>query len=164
MAYPNGTLFESAQTFPPYSEFGNGCVFPGGCVFENPCYFGKGCVFKSSVRLLRTDPRQPPHETQDGCIFHDGATIIYTIIGIANVISNPSSYEPVSEGEGTVVGTGNNRTYGDCSVDSTVSDKTGQVVSDCKVSTDWADASNPAGFDVGDHVTIIDKEWDINND
>lgn len=160
MAYPDGTIFDSPQNFPPYSQFGDGCVFESGCTFENPCTFGEGCVFAPGCSLLRTDPRLPPHQTGNGCVFGEGCNIEYTIIGTANVIGKPGTFSPVSVGANTVVGPGNNRNL-TCEVSSTVSANTGQIVSDCKVSTDWKDASNPAGFDGQDHLHINDTEWDI---
>lgn len=161
-SYPAGTIFESAQNFPPYSQFGEGCVFASGSSFENPCYFGEGCVFDTGCSLLRTDPRLPPHETQNGCVFAEGCNIQYTIIGTANVIGTPGTYAPVSQGADTIVGPGNNRNLS-CSTHTTVPYADGQIVTDCQASQDWKEASNPAGFYGSDNLIIKDQEWDINN-
>lgn len=158
-SYPEGTVFASAQSFPPFSTFGKGCVFASGCSFENPCEFDEGCIFDKNCQLLETDPRRPPHKTGKGCVFNDGAVIQYTNIGAANVIRNPAEYSPVSQGDGTVVGDGNNTAEGSCDIKSVVPTRQGQVISDCKVSKDWADASNPSGF-VGGGV-VKDTEWGI---
>lgn len=160
MAYPDGTIFETAQTFPKYTEFGDGCVFASGSVFENPCYFGEGCVFAPGCSLIIDDWDNPPHETGNGCVFGEGCNIEYTVIGTANVIGTPGTYAPVSQGADTVVGPGNNRNLS-CEVTSTVPETTGQIVTDCHVSTDWEDASNPAGFHGQEHLTINDKEWNL---
>lgn len=161
-SYPAGTIFESAQSFPRYSEFGEGCVFASGSTFENPCYFGEGCVFSPGCSLLRSSTQRPPHETQNGCIFGEGCNIDYTKIGTANVIGEPGTYSPVSEGADTVVGPGNNRNLS-CSKHTTIPYANGQILTDCQVSENWEEASNPAGFYGSDHLTIKDKEWDINN-
>lgn len=159
-AYPDGTIFNSAQTFPASSSFGKGCVFASGSVFDNPCYFDEGCVFESGCALIKSNSSKPPHETGNGCIFNDGCTIDYTIIGTANIIRNPSVYSPVSEGADTIVGDGNNTADG-CDLHSVAKGGEGQIVSDCKASENWKEASNPEGF-VGSGV-VRDTEWGINN-
>lgn len=159
MFYPDGTIFESAQHFGPVDSFGNGCIFAAGCEFQNPCIFGDGCVFEQGCRLVRRyPPVRPPHQTGDGCVFDDSCFIEYTIIGAANVISNPTTYAPVSQGAGTTVNAPP-RNYG-FEVSSAQPETVGQLVSNGNVSTDWQAASNPAGFDVDDcHITST--SWNI---
>jgi hypothetical protein len=162
MAYPNGTIFDAPQSFPPLTEFGAGCVFASGSVFENPCIFGEGCVFSPGCSLIKTDPYKPPHQTANGCIFGEGCNIDYTAIGPANVIGLPGQYSPVSQGPNTIVGLGNNRNLS-CAVTSSVPEDKGQIVTDCQVSSDWSEASNPAGFYGQEHLTIHDEQWGVNN-
>lgn len=147
-SYPDGTIFESAQTFPAFTTFGAACLFPDGCVFLNPCYFGDGCVF-GVVRLSYDEPRRPPHETGTGCSFAPGSIIRYVRIGEANIIQDPDTYEPVSQGPDTLVGNQHHKEWpGEATA--TVCARCGQVVSGNKVSHDWCDASTITGFDVGD--------------
>lgn len=147
-SYPDGTIFESAQTFPAFTTFGAACLFPDGCVFLNPCYFGDGCVF-GVVRLSYDEPRRPPHETGTGCSFAPGSIIRYVRIGEANIIQDPDTYEPVSQGPDTLVGNQHHKEWpGEATA--TVCARCGQVVSGDKVSHDWCDASTITGFDVGD--------------
>ena len=147
-SYPDGTIFESAQTFPAFTTFGVACLFPDGCVFLNPCYFGDGCVF-GVVRLSYDEPRRPPHETGTGCSFAPGSIIRYVRIGEANIIQDPDTYEPVSQGPDTLVGNQHHKEWpGEATA--TVCARCGQVVSGDKVSHDWCDASTITGFDVGD--------------
>lgn len=147
-SYPDGTIFESAQTFPAFTTFGAACLFPDGCVFLNPCYFGDGCVF-GVVRLSYDEPRRPPHETGTGCSFAPGSIIRYVRIGEANIIQDPDTYEPVSQGPDTLVGNQHHKEWPG-EVTATVCARCGQVVSGDKVSHDWCDASTITGFDVGD--------------
>ena len=147
-SYPDGTILESAQTFPAFTTFGAACLFPDGCVFLNPCYFGDGCVF-GVVRLSYDEPRRPPHETGTGCSFAPGSIIRYVRIGEANIIQDPDTYEPVSQGPDTLVGNQNHKEWpGEATA--TVCSRCGQVVSGDKISHDWCDASTITGFDVGD--------------
>ena len=147
-SYPDGTIFESAQTFPAFTTFGAACLFPDGCVFLNPCYFGDGCVF-GVVRLSYDEPRRPPHETGTGCSFAPGSIIRYVRIGEANIIQDPDTYEPVSQGPDTLVGNQHHKEWpGEATA--TVCARCGQVVSGDKVSHDWCDASTITGFDVDD--------------
>ena len=147
-SYPDGTIFESAQTFPAFTTFGAACLFPDGCVFLNPCYFGDGCVF-GVVRLSYDEPRRPPHETGTGCSFAPGSITRYVRIGEANIIQDPDTYEPVSQGPDTLVGNQNHKEWpGEATA--TVCSRCGQVVSGDKISHDWCDASTITGFDVGD--------------
>jgi hypothetical protein len=147
-SYPDGTIFESAQTFPAFTTFGAACLFPDGCVFLNPCYFGDGCVF-GVVRLSYDEPRRPPHETGTGCSFAPGSIIRYVRIGEANIIQDPDTYEPVSQGPDTLVGNQHHKEWpGEATA--TVCARCGQVVSGDKVSHDWCGASTITGFDVGD--------------
>lgn len=147
-SYPDGTIFESAQTFPAFTTFGAACLFPDGCVFLNPCYFGDGCVF-GVVRLSYDEPRRPPHETGTGCSFAPGSIIRYVRIGEANIIQDPDTYEPVSQGPDTLVGNQHHKEWpGEATA--TICARCGQVVSGDKVSHDWCDASTITGFDVGD--------------
>lgn len=147
-SYPDGTIFESAQTFPAFTTFGAACLFPDGCVFLNPCYFGDGCVF-GVVRLSYDEPRRPPHETGTGCSFAPGSIIRYVRIGEANIIQDPDTYEPVSQGPDTLVGNQNHKEWpGEATA--TVCSRCGQVVSGDKISHDWCDASTITGFDAGD--------------
>jgi|SRR5690625_3764467 len=159
-SYPDGTIFESAQQFPPGTSFGSGCIFASGCTFMNPCTFGDSCIFEPGCSLLRTDPREPPHKTGKSCVFGEGCNIEYTIIGASNIIGKPGKYSPVSEGSETVVGPGNNHNYG-CDLHSAVSDRIGQIVSDCKVSKNWEEASDKAGFDGKDHLHVNDDIWNV---
>ena len=150
-SYPDGTIFESAQTFPAFTTFGAACLFPDGCVFLNPCYFGDGCVF-GVVRLSYDEPRRPPHETGTGCSFAPGSIIRYVRIGEANIIQDPDTYEPVSQGPDTLVGNQHHKEWpGEATA--TVCARCGQVVSGDKVSHDWCDASTITGFDV-DNATV----------
>lgn len=158
-SYPDGTIFESAQQFPPGTSFGSGCIFASGCTFMNPCTFGDSCIFEPGCSLLRTDPRKPPHKTGKSCVFGEGCNIEYTIIGASNIIGKPGKYSPVSEGSETVVGPGNNHNDS-CDVESSVPYGKGQIVSDCKVSKDWEDASNKAGF-VDDGLHVDDDLWGV---
>lgn len=147
-SYPDGTIFGSAQTFPAFTTFGAACLFPDGCVFLNPCYFGDGCVF-GVVRLSYDEPRRPPHETGTGCSFAPGSIIRYVRIGEANIIQDPDTYEPVSQGPDTLVGNQHHKEWpGEATA--TVCARCGQVVSGDKVSHDWCGASTITGFDVGD--------------
>lgn len=159
-SYPDGTIFESAQQFPPGTSFGSGCIFASGCTFMNPCTFGDSCIFEPGCSLLRTDPREPPHKTGKSCVFGEGCNIEYTIIGASNIIGKPGKYSPVSEGSETVVGPGNNHNYG-CDLHSAVSDRIGQIVSDCKVSKNWEEAYDKAGFDGKDHLHVNDDIWNV---
>ena len=155
-SYPDGTFFESAQTFPAFSTFGAGCFFPDGCVFLNPCYFGDGCTF-GVVRLSYDDPRRPPHETGTGCVFAPGSIIRYVRIGDANIIQDPDTYEPVSQGADVLVGNLNHKTYGGA-FEATSDVRTGQVVSGQKGSKDWCDASQITGFE-NDNATVKHSDY-----
>lgn len=146
-SYPDGTIFDSAQTFPPKTDFGAGCVFPSGSSFQNPCTFGAGCVFATNCQLLKVDPKNPPHETGEGCVFAESCTILYTIIGAANIIGNPAAFEPVSQGSGTKVGGSGTAWPTKAITADQCSTTCGQVVSGDKVSKDWCDASQLKGFD-----------------
>lgn len=148
-SYPDGTIFESAQTFPAFTTFGAACLFPDGCVFENPCTFGDACVFGSGCQLIVDNWRNPPHRTGTACTFAPGCVIIYTKIGSANIIQDPATYEPESQGPDTLVGNQHHKEWpGEATA--TVCARCGQVVSGDKVSHDWCDASTITGFDVGD--------------
>lgn len=161
MSYPDRTIISSSQTFPRYTSFGDGCIFKAACTFENPCYFGDGCLFASGCALIQIPSHtyHPPHETGTGCVFDSGCTIIYVKLGPSNLLNNPSVYEPVSVGSGTFVGSGNNHEIG-CSIDSSVAVSQGQVIAGCKVSKDWKEASNPAGFR-SDNMSVKDTSWKI---
>lgn len=161
MAYPNGTIFDSAQTFPRYTSFGDGCIFAPGCVFENPCYFGEGCVFQEGCYLYKKPSKNyhPPHETGNGNVFAENCTLIFVKVGSANTIRNPATYEPVSEGPDTIVGDGNNDNNS-CGVKSTVPYTKGQAVVNCKVSSDWEEAAAPDGF-AQDNVSVKDNTWGL---
>lgn len=158
-SYPDGTIFESAQTFPPYTGFGAACVFPDGCVFKNPCTFGDACVFGSGCQLIVDNWRNPPHRTGTACTFAPGCVIIYTKIGSANIIQDPATYEPESQGPDTLVGNQTHKEWpGEATA--TVCSRCGQVVSGDKVSHDWCDASTITGFDV-DNATVKHTDYCI---
>lgn len=160
MAYPDGTIFESAQSFERYTEFGQGCIFAPGCQFANPCYFGDGCVFQEGCNLYKRPSKNyhPPHKTGSGCVFYDNCTLIFVEVGTANIIRSPSTYQPVSEGPDCVVGNSNSKTINDCPIKALAPIKEGQVVSGCKVSNSWEEASNPFGFDVS-NATVTHSDY-----
>lgn len=159
MAYPDGTIFQAPQEFPPGTEFGKSCIFPPFCVFANPCTFGDRCIFGMGCYLKLVNPFAPPHVTGDSCIFGDLCSIEHTVIGMNNIIGMPRLYAPVAQGPGTIVGPGNNHDDS-CDVESSVPYGKGQIVSDCKVSKDWEDASNKAGF-VDDGLHVDDDLWGV---
>lgn len=161
MSYPNGTVISSSQTFPRYTTFGDRCVFEAACTFLNPCYFGDGCLFTSGCALIHVPAGTdyPPHETGTGCVFDKGCTLIYVKVGPSNLINTPSTYQPVSQGDGTFVGSGANHETG-CVIDSSVAVSQGQVIAGCKVSENWKEASNPAGFR-SDNMTVDDTSWNV---
>ncbi|MDC9589846.1 hypothetical protein PSI23_11180 [Xenorhabdus sp. XENO-10] len=161
MSYPNGTIIKSAQNFPRYTTFGDGCIFASGCSFSNPCYFGKGCIFQKGCALHFVPDKQPhpPHQTGEGNVFAENCTLMYVIVGVANVIRNPITYQPISQGAGTIVGDGNNDNHS-CQISSTIPYTKGQVISDCHVSQNWKQASQPDGF-THDTAKVKDTSWGI---
>lgn len=163
-SYPDGTIFESAQTFPPDTVFGEACLFPDGCVFQNPCTFGDACMFGKGCRLIIDDDDEPPHKTGTACTFSEGCTIRYTTIGPANIIQDPTVYEPVSEGPDTLVGNQDQYEWPDTEVEAVMCSSCGQVVSGSKASKDWCDASQIEGFDINGDVTIRNSDYCIGED
>lgn len=158
-SYPDGTVFDSAQTFPPKTTFGAACVFPKGCVFLNPCNFGEACVFGEGCQLIVDDWDKPPHKTGTANTFAPGCVIIYTDVGDYNIIEDPATYAPESEGSGVLVGNQNNTVWpGEATGTSCVS--CGQIVSGDSVSSDWCEASKITGFDTDD-VTVKNTDYCI---
>lgn len=123
-------------------------------MFQNPCTFGDACVFGSGCQLIVVNWKKPPHQTGAACVFDTGCTIIYTKIGSDNIIQEPATYEPVSQGGGTIVGNSNHKTWPSSSVTGTAPPCQGQIVSGDKVSKDWCEASKVTGFDVESTTTV----------